>query len=280
MGLLIRFARRWVAGETMDDAVRVAQEANRRGIQGVVNHLGEHYREKPPVEATTQEYIQLVAKLRAADVRTDVSIKPTQFGILIDREYALSQIVPVMDAVKAWRHVFWVDMEAAPTVEDTIWIYENLLRRYDKVGLCLQANIRRTEEDLEHLLPLRARIRLVKGAYKETPDVAFTRRPDIDREYLRHLEALFAGGTHFAVATHDGRMIDRALSLAKDHPDVAFEFAMLQGVRDPLKAELVSQGHAVAEYIPYGPTWLPYFTRRLRERPRNIITMIRSLVSG
>ena len=226
------------------------------------------------------EYLRLVAQLPAADVRTDVSIKPTQFGILIDREFALSQILPVLDATKAWGHVFWVDMEAASTVADTIWIYENLLKRYDRVGLCLQANLRRTEEDLHRLLALRARIRLVKGAYKETPDVAFTRRPEIDREYLRLLQILFAEGAHFAVATHDGRMIAKTVALAKEHPDVPFEFAMLQGVRDPLKSELVAQGHAVAEYIPYGPTWLPYFTRRLRERPRNIITMVRSFVSG
>lgn len=280
MGLLIRFARQWVAGETMDDALRVAQEADRRGIHAIVNHLGEHYREKPPVEATVQEYLRLVAKLRAANVRSDVSIKPTQLGILIDKEFALSQIVPIVDAMRNWGHVLWVDMEAAHTVADTIWIYEDLLKRYDKVGLCLQANIRRTGNDLQRLLPLGARIRLVKGAYKETADVAFTRRSEIDAEYLRHLETLFSSGRNFAVATHDGKLIERARGLAKEHPDVAFEFAMLQGVRDPLKAELVSQGLAVAEYIPYGPTWLPYFTRRLRERPRNIITMVRSLVGG
>ncbi len=280
MGLLIRFARQWVAGETMDDAVRVALEANRRGIHAVVNHLGEHYHEKAPVEATVQEYVRLVAKLKAANVDGDVSIKPTQFGILIDKEFALSQILPIMDATKAWGRVFWVDMEAAPTVADTLWIYEDLLRRYDKVGVCLQANMKRTAEDLKRLLPMNARIRLVKGAYKETPDIAFTRRADIDREYLRHLDTLFRGGKHFAVASHDSRMIQHARDLAKEHPDVPFDFAMLQGVRDPLKTELVAQGHAVEEYIPYGPTWLPYFTRRLRERPRNILTMVRSFVSG
>ena len=280
MGLLIRLARQWVAGESMDDAVHVALDANRRGIHALVNHLGEHYHEKAPVEATVQEYLRLVARLKAAHVDGDVSIKPTQFGIFIGKEYALSQIVPVMDATKAWGRVFWVDMESAATIADTIWIYENLRRRYPQVGLCLQANIRRTADDLDHLLPLGARIRLVKGAYKETPDVAFPSRAEIDREYLRHLESLFAKGRQFAVASHDGRMIGRALELAKAHPDVPFEFAMLQGVRDPLKAELVSQGHHVTEYIPYGPTWLPYFTRRLRERPRNIVTMIRSFVSG
>lgn len=279
MGLLIRFAGQWVAGETMDDALRVAREANARGLQVIVNHLGEHYREKAPVEATREEYLRLIGKLRGTDLRADVSLKPTQFGILIDREYALSQIVPALDAVKAWGHVLWVDMEAAATVEDTIWVYEQLLARYGKVGLCLQANLRRTEEDLRRLLALKARIRLVKGAYKETADVAFMTRAEIDREYLRHLDTLFAEGQDFAVATHDGRMIDHALALARERR-IPFEFAMLQGVRDPLKMELVSQGHRVVEYIPYGPTWLPYFTRRLRERPRNVITMVRSFLSG
>ena len=279
MGLLIRFARQWVAGETIDDALRAARAANGRGIHAIVNHLGEHYREKPRVEATAQEYLRLVATLRSASVDGDVSLKPTQLGILIDKEYALSQMIPVLDSVKAWGHSLWVDMEAASTVGDTIWVYEELLRRYERVGLCLQANLRRTEEDLHHLLAEKARIRLVKGAYKETPEVAFMTRAEIDREFLRHLETLFREGWGFTVASHDGRMIDRALELAKDHA-VPFEFALLQGVRDPLKAELVAQGHRVTEYIPYGPTWLPYFTRRLRERPRNIVTMVRSFVSG
>lgn len=279
MGLLIRFARQWVAGETIEDALRAAREANARGIHAIVNYLGEHYREKPRVEATVQEYLRLVANLRAANVDADVSLKPTQLGILIDKEYALSQMVPVLDAVRAWGHVLWVDMEGAATVADTIWVYEELLRRHDKVGLCLQANLTRTDEDLPRLLAKGARIRLVKGAYKESPEVALMARAEIDSAFLRHLETLFREGREFTVATHDGRMVDRALELAKEHP-APFEFAMLQGVRDPLKTELAEQGHRVTEYIPYGPTWLPYFTRRLRERPRNIVTMLRSLVSG
>lgn len=280
MGLLIRFAGQWVAGETLEDAVRVAGDANRRGIHVIVNHLGEHYREKAPVEATVQEYLRLVARLRTADVDGTVSTKPTQFGILIAKEYALSQILPVLDAVKAWGRILWVDMEAASTVADTIWVFEELRRRYDRVGLCLQANLKRTEQDLARLLSLGARIRLVKGAYKETPEVAFMSRAEIDREYLRHLDTLFQHGKEFAVATHDGKLIDRALALAKEHPGVPFEFAMLQGVRNPLKTELVAQGLRVVEYVPYGPNWLPYFTRRLKERPRNILTMVRSFVSG
>jgi proline dehydrogenase len=279
MGLLMRFASQWVAGENLEDAVRVAKDANARGLEALVNHLGEHYHEKPPVEATTREYLRLLATIRKESARGTVSIKPTQFGVLIDKTYAFSQILPVLDATKADGRVLWLDMENATTTDDTIWIYERLLERYEKVGICLQANLRRTPNDLDRLLGLSARVRLVKGAYKEAADIAYRTRSEIDRAYLANLEMLFARGREFAVGSHDGRIIQRALDLAKEHP-IPFEFAMLQGVRDPLKRELVSQGHRVAEYIPYGPNWLPYFTRRLRERPRNIITMARSFVSG
>src|SRR5437879_249546 len=174
MGLVTRFARKWVAGETMADALRVANEANARGIDALVNHLGEHYREKAPVEATRREYLDLLAAMQTEGIRGEVSLKPTQFGVLIDRAYALSEMIPVLEATSA---------------------------------------------------------------------------------------------------------TGRVLALARTQPP-PFEFAMRQRVRDPLKIELVRAGHQVAEYIPYGPNWLPYFTRRLRERPRNVITMVRSFVSG
>ena len=279
MGLLLRFADQWVAGETLEDAVQVAKEANARGIHALINHLGEHYREKGPVEATVREYLTLHERMNAQGVRGDASLKPTQFGILINREYTESQMLQVLDAARASGRVLWIDMEAASTVDDTLAVYANLHRRYDKVGIALQANLRRTEEDLGRLLANKARIRLVKGAYKETPEIAYPTRAEIDRQFAVHLETLFRDGANFAVATHDGKLIDRALELARDH-DTPFDFAMLQGVRDPLKAELVASGHRVAEYIPYGPEWFAYFSRRLRERPRNVVTMVRSFVSG
>lgn len=278
MGLLTRLARQWVAGETMADAIRVAKDANARGMEALVNHLGEHYREKGAVEETAREYLRLLAAMRAEGVRGDVTLKPTQFGVLIDKAYALSQMIPVLDAARADGRVLWLDMENAPTTDDTIWICERLLERYDRVGICVQANLRRTTQDLDRLIPKGARIRLVKGAYRETAEIAYTARSEIDQRYLAHLEALFKRGREFAVATHDNRLIDRALELAREHP-TPFEFQMLQGVRAPLKDSLAKRGHRVAEYIPYGPNWLPYFTRRLRERPRNLITMVRSFVS-
>lgn len=279
MAFLLRFARQWVAGEDTEDALRVAKEANARGIDALLNHLGEHYRERAPVEATTREYVGLLTAMESQGIRGTVSLKPTQLGVLIDKAYALSQILPVLDVTKVQGRVLWLDMESASTTDDTIWIGERLLERYDRIGICVQANLKRTPGDVDRLIRSGARIRLVKGAYRETPDTAFQSQADIDRAYLALLETLFARTRDFAVASHDGRMIRRALELAREHP-TPFEFAMLQGVRDPLKGELVAQGHRVAEYIPYGPNWLPYFSRRLRERPRNIITMVRSFVSG
>jgi proline dehydrogenase len=263
----------------MEDALRVAEQANARGLDALLNHLGEHYTERGPVEATRAEYLELLSIMHARGIRGAVSLKPTQFGVMIDRDLALTEMVPVLEASKAQSRVLWLDMESARTTADTIWIGERLLERYDRVGICVQANLKRTSSDIDRLLRAGARIRLVKGAYKETPDIAFHSRTEIDRAFLAHLETLFSRARDFAVGSHDGRMIARALELARDHP-TSFEFAMLQGVRDPLKRELVEQGHRVSEYIPYGPNWLPYFSRRLRERPRNIVTMIRSLVSG
>jgi len=215
----------------------------------------------------------------ASGTRGGGSAKPTQFGILIDPEYALERFLVLLDAAKIRERALWIDMEAASTTDATIWVYERLLERYNRVGLCLQANLRRTASDLDRLVDLGARIRLTKGAYREAPDIAFMSRPEIDRNFLAYMETLFNRASHFAIATHDGRLISRARERAASS-DTPFEFQMLQGVRETLKAELVAGGYRVLEYIPYGPNWLPYFSRRLRERPRNVITMVRSLVSG
>src|SRR2546426_5049260 len=172
MGLVSRFARQWVAGETMADALRVAKEANARGIDALVNHLGEHYHEKAPVEATRGEYLNLLAAMQAEGIRGEVSLKPTQFGVLIDRAYALSEMSPVLEATRATGRVLWLDMGSANTTDDTIWIGEQLLARYDRVGICLPANLKRTAEDLDPLIPEGARAPLVNGGHTETPDVA------------------------------------------------------------------------------------------------------------
>ena len=272
-------SHQWVAGETRDDALRAAKAANARNMEAIVNHLGERLLDRTQVEATTREYQRLLDGMESDRIQGSVSVKPTQFGLLIDRGYALSQLLAVLEAVRTQGRILWLDMETADTTDATIWLCERLLERYDKVGICLQANLKRTPQDITRLVQVAARIRLVKGAYRESAEVAYDSRRDIDAAYLRGLEILFAQARDFAVASHDTRMIERAFELAAEHP-VPFDFNFLQGVRDPLHTELVSKGFRVAEYISYGPKWLPYFGRKWRDRPRNLLTMARAFVTG
>ena len=279
MGLLIRFAGQWVAGETLEDAVRYTREANARGIDAVLNLLGEHYTEKAPVEKTLKLYLQILDAIDREKLRASVSVKPTQLGITFGKAFCESRVVPVFDRVRAMGGFLWIDMESSHYTEDTLAMYEGLHRRHHDVGVCLQANLRRTPKDLEHILEFGGKVRLTKGAYRETPNIAHRSRAEIDTAYMRLLKILFEKGDRFAVATHDGRLIDEAVRLSKNHKRI-WEFQFLKGVRDPLKRDLVAKGYRVLEYIPYGPNWLPYFLRRLRERPRNILTMVRSFVQG
>ena len=279
MGLLIRFANQWVAGERLEDAIRVTKDANAKGIEAILNLLGEHYTEKAQIEATVREYLQMLHAIETQELAATVSIKPSQFGLEFGRAYCESMIVPVFDRVRAMEDFLWFDMESSRFTDDTLAMYEDMHRRHHDVGVCLQAALKRTPKDLEHVLEFGGKVRLVKGAYREPNGLAHRTHAEVDAAYGSLLRTLFEKGDRFAVATHDGQFVEQAIRLSKDHRRI-WEFQMLMGVRDPMKRDLRSRGYKVAEYIPYGPNWLPYFVRRLRERPRNALTMIRSFVQG
>jgi proline dehydrogenase len=169
-------------------------------------------------------------------------------------------------------------MESSDHTDETIQIYENLLARYERLGIAIQANLMRSEGDLADLLSVGSKIRLVKGAYRENPDVALKSKDKIDWNYQRLMRILFESGNEFGIATHDGTMINSAITLAKKH-DKKFEFQMLRGIRDELKPGLIKKGFALSEYIPYGTNWLPYSIRRLKERKRNILLLGSSFLS-
>ncbi len=263
----------------MADAIARAEEANRRGIRAILNFLGEHNVERSAAEAAVDEYIDVLDAIDARKIDAEISIKPTQCGMMVDQEFYWRNVKRILERVRSMKGFLWIDMENSRFTDRTLDVYRKALTEYPDVGVAVQTNLRRTERDVEGLLAIGGIVRLCKGAYREVPPAGTADRHETDANYRRLLDLLFERADRFAVATHDSAMIDHALELHRKRPR-RFEFQMLLGVRDPLKDDLVQKGYRVLEYIPYGPTWLPYFTRRLRERPRNVLTMVRSFVSG
>lgn len=278
MDLLLPLARQWVAGTAPEDALARAREVNGRGLGAILNFLGEHHSRREEVEATFREYGTLVDRVATLGLDACVSVKPTQLGLAVDEGYCQERMGALLDLCRDRGLFLWIDMEGSPYTDATLRIYRDCRARYAETGVALQANLRRTAQDLEGLLP-EGIVRLCKGAYRESPDLALRRKEEVDRNFAHLMETLFRDGRRFALATHDDVLIRQGLALQETHGR-AVEFQMLLGVRDPLKEELRSQGHRTLEYIPYGPEWFAYFTRRLRERPRNVLLMVRSFLGG
>jgi len=279
VGLLFRFASQWVAGETMAEGLARAEEANRRGLGAILNLLGEHHTDPVAIDAAVREYMALLDAIESRRLDASLSIKPTQCGLLLGEEVYWRSTRTILDRVRANGGFLWMDMEGSRFTDGTLAVYRSALAEYPNVGVAVQANLRRTEKDVESILEAGGTVRLVKGAYREPPPAGTANRRETDANYRKILDILFERGDRFAVGTHDSAMIEYAIQKNRARPR-KFEFQMLLGVRDPLKLDLVRQGYRVVEFIPYGPNWLPYFTRRLRERPRNILTMVRSFLSG
>jgi proline dehydrogenase len=281
MGLLLRLARQWIAGENAEDGVERIRDANSKGMQGLLNLLGEHVESKDEVEKTVSEYSRLLDLIQNGKVNSQISIKPTQFGLNIDPEYCYQNYLKLADLCKSHSNNWlWIDMEDSSYTQKTIDLYRKVLSKYENTGVAIQAYLKRTRQDLETLIPLSSKIRLVKGAYNEPPEVAFKTKSQVSENYSSMLELLFSRSSKdgfVAVATHDSNLIQRTKALAKQYADTPYEYEMLMGVRDNLKRELVAEGNPVREYVPYGPSWLPYSIRRLREKKSNIFLIARSV---
>ncbi|MFQ6013073.1 MAG: proline dehydrogenase family protein [Thermoplasmata archaeon] len=277
MDLLLPLARQWVAGNTFAEGLRRAREANKRGLGAILNFLGEHYTRREDVEATLREYRAILRGVEADGLDASISIKPTQFGLGIDEAYCRHNLEEIRELCRAQGIFLWFDMEDTPYTSSTLRIYGETREAYPEAGVALQANLHRTEADLRALMP-HGIVRLVKGAYREDPRISYRSKGDIDANYRTLMRVLFEEGRRFALATHDDRLIGEGLALQARYQR-SVEFQTLMGVRDPLKQDLRARGLRTLEYIPYGPRWFAYFTRRLRERPRNVILMMRSFVS-
>lgn len=275
-------AKRFIAGETVDEAMNAVAALNAEGLTATLDFLGEDVTARPDAERTRDAYFELLAAIRARGVDANVSVKLSAIGLLIDQQFAAENLLAILDAAAPNRDPFVrIDMEGSAVTDATLRVFEGAYARTRNVGPVLQAYLRRTPEDVERAIELGARVRLCKGAYSEPPAIAYKDMPTIRRAYLRCAEALLQRGTYPAIATHDERLIGAVKSYASEHaisPD-RFEFQLLYGVKPELQRQLAQAGYRVRIYVPYGTHWSGYFYRRITERPENAIFALRSMLS-
>ena len=245
-------------------------------MQALLNRLGEHTPDLNLIQQYVEEYLKLLEAIKSEKLQATISIKPSQIGLTADVGLYRDNLLKILAKAEEEGRFVWIDMENSPYTESTVQVYRELLLTHKELGLCLQANMKRSKSDLEDLLPRGGKIRLVKGAYPENGDIAFKRRSELNANYRQLMHILFEQGKFFAIGTHDERMIGEAEKLSRDRT-ANFEFQLLKGIRDDLKSRLLTDGFKVSEYIPYGPEWYNYSKRRMRERKRNILLLIRSI---
>jgi len=278
---LFRIAKKWVAGYSSAEALARATDSYHNGMLPIVNFLGEHSNSEDIAYAATNQYCELLDLINDRKIKGEISVKPTQLGLSIGYDVCLNNLRRLAKKAESAKGFVWVDMESFEFVERTISLYLDVLKSYNSFGIALQAYLKRSSSDLIHLLENGAKVRLVKGAYNENQIVAYKSGAAINKNYEKMMTMLFNDPlcTRFAIATHDSRLIDAAVKLSRQLENRNnFEFQFLMGIRDDLKRSLVREGFCVSEYIPYGDNWLPYSIRRLRERKRNLLLLMRSLI--
>lgn len=275
-------SRRFVAGETLAEGVAAVREVNRLGMHASLNYLGEKTTTPAEAEEATRHYLEILETITRERLDCNLSIKLSQLGLATDARSAEELARRILDAARRDEIFVRIDMEESPLVDPTLALWRSLWQAgYTNVGLVIQTYLYRSLADVEALVGSGVRIRLVKGAYREPPAVAYPRRRDVDAQYRRIAEVLLARGTYPAIATHDDRLIGHAQAFAARQGIGAdrFEFQMIYGVRRDRQLALVRAGHRVRIYVPFGEHWYPYFMRRLGERPANVLFLLRNVLA-
>lgn len=273
------FARRFIAGETVEEAIGAARAIEAQGLMQTLDYLGESVTSVAEAESVSRDYLRVIDAITAAGIGRNLSLKLTQLGLDVDRASAVDNLRRILDRAEGF--FVRVDMESSHYTDVTLDVLETMWQQgYRHVGVVLQSDLRRTERDAERVIAMGARIRLVKGAYREPAAAAFSRKADVDAAYARLIERLLVHGNYPAFATHDTAMIEVVRRAASAHGvgQDRFELQMLYGIRRDLQASLVAQGHRVRIYVPFGTQWFPYFMRRLGERPANVGFVVRSIL--
>lgn len=274
---VLPLAKRWIAGAELDAAVQDAKGANSKGLGVVVNFLGEEIRDPAAADASAEEYLRLQQAISDNHIDGYVSVKLTQLGLGADDAGMLSRLRKIASNAERLSQLLWIDMEGSAFTDRTLETYMTLLKEHPGVGVALQSYARRSWADLNRVLDAGGKVRLVKGAYRESPAVVFATKAEVRANFEKLMEELFRRGNGFAIATHDGSLVDRAKALSESSK-AQYHFELLKGIRDDLKVELTESGHKVYEYLPYGDSWWAYSKRRISEHPGNIWLLLRSLV--
>ncbi|MDC3412330.1 proline dehydrogenase [Aquibacillus sp. 3ASR75-11] len=276
----LRFgAARFVAGETIADATKIIQKLNDQGLVVTIDHLGEFIESEDEAKQAADECVEAIEAISKHGLDSQLSLKMTSMGLDISDELVMENMRKILDAGKKHQVFVTIDMEDFERSQKTLDIFKKLKEEYDGIGTVLQAYLYRTVDDIEDLNKYSPNLRLVKGAYKESPKVAFPDKKDTDDNYKKIIKMHMLNGNYTAVATHDDAMIEFTKMVEKEHkiPRDQFEFQMLYGIRTDRQDELVKEGYKMRVYVPYGDDWYGYFMRRLAERPANVAFVLKGI---
>jgi proline dehydrogenase len=279
------FSRPYISGETIEDAIRVSKEFNNKHIMVTLDVLGEFIKTLEEAETNKKEYLSLLEVSFRNGLDTNVSLKPTSFGLLIDKEICLNHIREIVARAASYNGFIRIDMEDSPCTDLEIELFRKLKGEYPRsVGLVLQAYLKRTFQDITNLLDLNSSevplsFRLCKGIYVEPESIAFKKYEEINQHFLEDLEYIFRNKIHVGIATHDKALVEGAYKLIDKYkvPKTMYEFQMLYGVTPNLRDRIVSAGHNMRVYIPFGKQWFGYSTRRLKENPKMASHIIKAI---
>jgi proline dehydrogenase len=276
-------ARRFVAGETIDSAMAAVRVLNEAGMSASLDFLGEDVLERGAALHTRDVYVEMLDAIAASGVNSNVSVKLTAMGLLVDEDLALTNLLAILERAARNPDPFVrIDMEGSSVLEATLRVFNRAFAEHKNVGIVLQAYLKRTPADVNRAIELRARVRLCKGAYNEPPEIAYKSMPEIRTQYLDLARELLERGTYPGIATHDRRLISAVKEFAGERSIARerFEFQMLYGCRPQVQRELVAQGYRLRIYVPFGTHWAGYFYRRVLERRENALFALSSIFSS
>ncbi len=279
------FSKRYIAGKKIGDAIRVSKELNGQGIKVTVDLLGEFITKLSEAEQNKIEYLDIIDTFVREKIDGNFSLKPTMFGLLIDKEVCYKNIREIVARAGSYNNFIRIDMEDSQCVDLEIELFRNLKAEFPKnVGLVLQAYLKRTKKDIENLLDIHSKeipinYRLCKGIYVEPAEIAYKKYAEINQHYLEDLEFMLKNGIYPGIATHDKPLVEGAYKLIDQYnvPKNMYEFQMLFGVTPELRKSIVDKGHTMRVYVPFGEKWFAYSTRRLKENPKMAMLIIKAL---